>query len=379
MEERRKEMDKKEAKRAFDLLRGQFPNTAAFANELFMDRYLQKQIRIIIDTLQFLHEEYAEDLRAHAEGQQAQAVWQAARCNGAWYRTIADTLTFIQSDAMNARLELVPKPLAGEPFSPADAQVQDDVALVRTLFTYAVQLCANRAWSQAFHVYLLPYAFGTILSNTLEERDLGARHLKLISLSLLKLEDFCQQHPQRKIASQLLEALGTRRWQLVREMIVTGHQNQWNAEGPEMQALARAVFSGSASTKESLESAFAFVKDSIRGTKGNRFSPWTRWMYLSANPYVKESIPQVCPSVSDFMELCRKKFNDRSVLDLNPFQPLKTSLGKEFPAPAKVEHVRPSGYDANRTAAAATALMLFLAPRDFTGVENAWAGFSMST
>ena len=62
------------------------------------------------------------------------------------------------------------------------------------------------------------------------------------------------------------------------------------------------------------------------------------------------------------------------LLNANPFNPLKTSLGDEFPSPDKVEGVRPAGYQANRVAAAAMALTMASASTGFRSVEKAWAG-----
>ena len=72
-------VSKKQAKKMMDLLRGQYENTAAFADSLFQDSRLQRQCRILVDVLQFLHAEYASDLESHAAGQQEQQAWQGRR------------------------------------------------------------------------------------------------------------------------------------------------------------------------------------------------------------------------------------------------------------------------------------------------------------
>ena len=373
--EEQEKMSSKALKKVFDLLRQEHTNTAAFANSLLEQRKLQKQLRMIVDVLQFLHQEYMEDGKAHAAGQEATTLWQGKRAMGAWYSTIARTVELLQSPSMAARLDLKPMPfsLDQQPLSKEDPAVQEDLSLVRQLYGFVVDLCANRAWSQAFHIYLFPYCAAALLSN-----EPGAEgKVRGLATSLLQLEEKVQDLPRaakQHPLQELYQDIGTSSWQIVRELLCTGQQAQWNPVKPELRALLLSLFGGTASTREPLESAFAWLKDSLR-SKATKVSVWTRWFYLLTNPYVREGgVDQIFPSAGDFQQLLADGFRDDALLSAHPFEPLKSSLGDDFPQPDKVEGVRPAGYLANRTAAAAMALAAAAASSNFTTVDKAWAG-----
>ena len=290
-------MSRKDVKKVFDLMRSYFQNTAAFANSLFEDRRLQKQIRIIIDSLEFLHQEFASDCKVHAAGQRACAHWQGQRSQGAWYKTVCRMFEFLQSPQMIKRLDLQLKPFSRHqaPLLPDDAAVKEDCFLVTRLFNFNVDLAANRRWSQSFHMYLLPYSLACVLA---EGQDVETR-LRNMAGSLLKLEEVVNNLPAGKhhILRDLYKDLGTSDWQITREILVVGRQANWSAQDPDLRSLAECLFAGSASTKESLESAFAWLKDCLRASKSSRVSVWTRWCYLFLNPYVREGgMPQVIPT-----------------------------------------------------------------------------------
>ena len=172
---------------------------------------------------------------------------------------------------------------------------------------------------------------------------------------------------------ELYKDIGTSSWQIVREILCEGTAKDWAPV--ELQGLAKACFGGSASTRECLEMPFGWLKDSLRASKAQKASVWTRWLYLLVNPYCREGgIKQVLPDSSDFMQLLQQGFKDETLLSAHPFNPLKTKIGNWMPRPGAVKDVRPAGYHTNRVAAAGMALCVASASSDFVDVGRAWAG-----
>ena len=177
-------------------------------------------------------------------------------------------------------------------------------------------------------------------------------------------------------AKLLLKDLCPLEWVITRELLIIGVKTEWKPQNRELREFAFSLFGGTGSTKQPLESAFNWLKDSCqRQGKTSKMSPWTKWLYLLVNPYVREGgVDQLLPSTTDFMTLIKEKFDDKTILNLHPFKPLKSTLGKEFPRPKeKAVFIRPAGFYSNRVAAAASALVLFSAP-NFAIVEDAWCG-----
>ena len=181
-------LSRRQAKKALDLLRGSYENTAAFASSLFQDSRLQIQARILVDVLQFLHHEYAEDARIHSQGQKAQMEWQGERSLGSFWRSCVKALDFLQGPALNQRLDLAPKPFhsSAAPTSASDESVQQDMALVNQAFNFTVDLVANRCWSQAFRMWVFPYCFAAIAGS---DKDRARQRLRSLAQGLLSLEE----------------------------------------------------------------------------------------------------------------------------------------------------------------------------------------------
>ena len=361
-------------------MRQQFGNTAEFANSLFEDRRTQKQLRIIVDGLEALHHEYNQDGTVHQQGPDACLRWQAERSMGAWYKTIGEMVELLHSHQMIHRLGLRPQPANRQqpPLAPGDPAVAEDAALVLQMFHFIVDLSANRAWSQSFHMFVFPYCTACLLC---PEAGRVQTRMRSLAKALLKLEDFVAALPtggrKKHPTAKLYESIGTSDWQIVRELLHAGQKADWNPQDQELHALVVALFRGSASTREPLERPFGWLKDSLRASKSSRVSVWTRWAYLLVNPYPRDGgMPQIFPSPADFQQLLRDGFQDEALLNASPFNPLATSLGDAFPTPDQVEGVRPAGYMANRAAAAAMALATASSAHNFENIENAWAGLS---
>ena len=80
----------------------------------------------------------------------------------------------------------------------------------------------------------------------------------------------------------LLADVGTNHWQFTRECMVTCANESYDPDSQQIRELAWEAFAAPASTKDMLESAFNFIKDSgQRQARSNRMGPFTRWSYLA--------------------------------------------------------------------------------------------------
>ena len=184
--------------------------------------------------------------------------------------------------------------------------------------------------------------------------------LSEISSALLDLEEYCSQH-RDKYARQLLEDLSTNRWQLTREMLQVGEACNWDAGNRDMQRLCWACYAGPASTKDTLEQVFNWLKDSLRSSKNKVLAGWTKFLYVLASPYTRASgIQTMLPSVSDFSDFLHSNPQiDSEIARLHPFSAKTCDLDKElFPSAEAVAKIRPAGFHVNRRGSAAMSFLL---------------------
>ena len=371
---------------AFQLLRESYDNTAAFVADLLNDRKLQKRVRLILCALKPLHIEYAEDLRRHGEGFAETLYFQGDRATGAWYKSqMVQTFALLQDGKLTELFNLRPPPTRLEnKMDPEATELTEDTAILKQLYVFVVEPCANRAWSQAFWTLSLPYAMAGLYATSWSDRSRTQAKLRLITMAVLKLENMLRDPsvllPQNKGKARQLRKLqtqlGTTAWQLTREALVLGQQHDWCPRNEEIREFCRAVFGGPVSTKDALEAAFNYLKDSVKMSKHKTMSPWTKYFYLLANPTCKLSgVNHVVPSTQDFETLLRSQFNDQAVVSLKPFKFGTTMLGPEFPRPDKIiGQWKTAGFHSNRRSAAAYAYILHESHVDFRNVLNAWAG-----
>ena len=177
--------------------------------------------------------------------------------------------------------------------------------------------------------------------------------------------------------THLWEDLGTASWQITREILIQGLACDWNMDDPELKALCLACFSGPLSTRDILESAFGWLRDSLRQAKNNILANWTQFLYLIACPYARSQggMSQYLPLDTDFGTLLRSGFSDREILDLNVWAPAKTSMTDKLPdSPQAISKIRLAGFAANRVASAASAYAMKEVANDFRQCDAAWAG-----
>ena len=361
------------------LLRENYSNTAAFAADLLQDRTLQKQARLICHVLNPLHSEYQSDLKAHSDGQTYVLYWHGDRASGTYYRnTVVKMFELLKDTSIVSLLGLRQQPsLHGQIMEPSSPLLETDTKLVQQFFRFVMELRANRCWSQSFWTLLFPYNIAGLYATDTTDRRRCQMLCKRLANALLALEDAIQKSPANHDLRVLRDSLGTADWALVREILKQGHDCDWDPNDAELRLLVFTLFAGPGSTKDSLESAFNFLKDSVKSSKSKKMGPFTRFFYTLANPYARHAgVEQIRPTMEHFKDLLQEGFKDNEVLQHHLFAYKETPLGKNFPRPEQLMNakVRKAGFHSNRNAAAAAAFMLHDAAHGFSHAGQCWPG-----
>lgn len=366
-----------QTKAAFNILRGMYQNTAHFVAELLQDRFLQKQLRLIVHVLGPLHHEYASDLRCHKGGQTEVLYWHGDRAAGSYYATIAKTLNILSDESIVDLFGLRPQPmnLKGTLLR-GDPRLVEETKLLTQYFSFIVELCANRAWSQSFWTLCFPYAIAGLYATETQDRLRSQTLCWNLCTRVLQLEDILHKSPGNKRLVKLRNDLGTCDFQLVREILVLGYQCNFSWQNHDLRELCFLMFAGPGTTKDALESAFNHLKDSVKSSKSKKFNPFTKFFYLLSNPYVQHAgVDQIRPTIQDFHDMLSQGFQDSEITQHGIFNFRNTDLSKEFPTPNKLlGQIRKAGFFANRKAAAASAFLLQDSDNNFANVYKCWAG-----
>lgn len=93
---------------AFNLLRQTYGNAPSMIQDFLQDHEHHLRVRMLIESGRPLQREYAYNLTAHKNGQHAMMVFQAERSKGAWFKTVKELLTLLQTRSIFSKLELRP-------------------------------------------------------------------------------------------------------------------------------------------------------------------------------------------------------------------------------------------------------------------------------
>ena len=253
------------------------------------------------------------------------------------------------------------------------------MALMECHFALVIELISNRCWSQAFYGFCFPYLVASVYCPGTSERTRGARLMTKVCSAVLKLEDFVSRNPFNSAATALLQSIATHEWQVTREIFALGCQSGWTWDSDDLRATAWAIFSGPMTTKSTLESGFNHLRDrGHRHSRNDKMSNDTRYSYLATQPYArgeKGGAQQVRPPAADFDVMAREVAARNDIYALKLFHPTATKMPMSYPHPQDiVKKWRPAGFLANKVAAAAAALAVNTAPRNFANISNAWSG-----
>ncbi len=367
-----------QTRETFNALRETYANTAAFAADLLQDRFLQKQLRLIIHVLEPLHQEYIADLRCHKEGQTKVLYWHGDRACGSYFKgAVTGMLRLVLDPSIKDLFDLRPQPQnPASTLQSDDPNIAEDKKILSQYVAFIIELCGNRCWSQSFWTLSFPYALAGLYATQTADRHRCQMLCGRLANAILKLEDLIAKARVNADLCKLRSDVGTCDSQLVRECLIIGARcgYAWNDE--ELRQLVFCMFAGPGSTKDALESAFNHLKDSVKSSKSKKFNPFTKLFYLLSNPYVQHAgVEQVRPEISTFQEFLATGFQDAEICNEGIFKYSKTPLGKKFPKPSDlIGKFRAAGFFSNRTAAAASAFLLHDAANDFQNASRCWAG-----
>ena len=184
------------AKQIFDLLRGEYENTAEFATDLFQEDLLQEKLRIIANGLTPLHDEYNRDFEL--ESQNDMMSLQARRADHDYYRCVTETLELMVDPRWLDHLSLCHQSLGDICLDPDSASMRTDESLLTLLFNFCVHLASARCWSQSFFSLIMPYMLAGIHHPVEEKKADVASRMSKVSTAILQLEDYVEKHPDRK-------------------------------------------------------------------------------------------------------------------------------------------------------------------------------------
>ena len=169
------------------------------------DRFLQKQLRILIICTEPLHKEFARHLKQQKAGRLDMLQWHAHRATGALVNeTIRSTLEMMNSPDMPRWLGCHPGAVNIEDVAEEDLQVAEQ------LFSFVVEVAGNRAWSQRVFSDLLPYNVTLIFQEDQAARLAASTKLQKIAGAMVALDLLAKrlQENTKSPVHELVQELG---------------------------------------------------------------------------------------------------------------------------------------------------------------------------
>lgn len=369
-------------RKEFNELRKKYKNRFQMAFAFLSERDLQVQIRMIVQGLEYFHEEYSIHLNAHKLGQTNLAIWSGLRSQGKYMAdTVRQTMNLLSSESVMLDFGLTP--CFGVPLRIDAPMAQAESKLAKLFFNFIVDLSANRVWSQMHFQWCMPYACSQFFLPSKEHKRVQFA-LKKLTQAILKLERACMDQPKNAKLQALHQRLATNGWPYTRELMAQGESCDWDLQNQDLRDLVYAMVAGPSQTKTVLEDTFGWLQDSAqRQSKAFKMSIATRNAYSMICPYpAAGGCPQVAPSKADFTGLTAQKA--LSFFNLKPFDSRSTSVpvdSKGSPlmtAELLQNHWRKAGFYANREGAAASAFIFMFADSNFASLEKIWAGYLLA-
>ena len=186
-----------------------------------------------------------------------------------------DTLSLIHDEAALQRFNVTMSASAGtvgedDSFA-TEAWFQEECDLVDTFWKLLVELASARCWSQVQFTTLQPSALAAVLcaDKTAAQRALNQQRAiwgAVIEAEQAASADSNLPPGDRAALVKLLQDLGWNRLQVAREAMIECTAAGWQASHPQIQAMAKAFFSGPAQTKTQLEDLFAHLASVSRAS-----------------------------------------------------------------------------------------------------------------
>ncbi|CAE7326484.1 unnamed protein product, partial [Symbiodinium sp. CCMP2456] len=318
----------------YEAYAGQGP--AAMVLDFLEDTQLKKQVIVLEHCARPLERAYHRDLKLMAGKGGEQLAFAASRAEGThhWFQTAVECLMNVQSPALMNRLGMTPK--TGKPVNPEmdAAWLKDELALLQEIHTLSVCLAKEVVWSN-LHFYLcLPEAIALALLPA-QSRDAGMEHLRSLTQAVLKAEATLRgeaaggqgedqevgevqaeaalaggaangQAEDEKVdvaaLAELMDDLSWRIEPLPRILMRNLCACDFDATDAGIALIARRMYAGTASSKDTLESCFNWMNRQVGYMCTNqKTSDAMKWFLASLNPYgVAAGADGILPSENDW-------------------------------------------------------------------------------
>ena len=356
-------------------------------HQFMQDRTLQLHAIVLTEVALPLEANYYEELRQTAEGIEAQKALAAGRANFDWLQTIFDTLEVPTQKAFMSRLGLT-KPLQPPldyAFAESDLEwAKAEMDIVNLAHTFAFHLASHVCWANMTFSEALPHAAAVYLHNCPDVRKHRVGKLSQMIECLLSVEQ--QVIIQNKSDTTLAECLrdvGFHLHQLARYTLVLASQSGYDPNCPLMMELMELLYAGSGTTKELLESTFAFLHRKVQQhTAGKRMADETKYAYAALSPYPKAGgVGVIRPSAEDFdFVLSEHGADSRMWASKHLFQPHTTPMPDDGTKikPSDIfesrDEWKPSGSLSHQTTVAALRYLMADRVNLWANSDNAWIG-----
>ena len=233
------------------------------------DRKLQQHAILLCAISLPLEADYYNELKLTAEGLESQKELAARRANYEWMDMIVDILEIPMKRDLWARLKFT-QPFGME-FEEATGLrwAQEEFEILRQAHSFASCLASNLSWANMMFANCLPHCIAVYLHPDEWVREERGKEIADMIRCILAVEKevfhtrLAKKPGQRGFVlpalAECLRDVGFHLFQLARYVMMLGHQTEYKLDSTEMIELAEILYGGSATTKDLLESTFAFL------------------------------------------------------------------------------------------------------------------------
>ena len=336
------------------------------------DPQLKAIARILVDVSLPLESAYYTTLERLSTGWNGQCTWVSERCLGSYMETVLGILQTLEKETLHERLSMMRCLDSAMPLDPP-LWAQKEIELLDMAYRFAVCLSEHVLWSNLQYWFSMPQLIACILHADAEEMEKGLKQARLLTEAIGKAEAVRSPSAQFQ---DLLQDLAWQKQQLPRDAMALLLQGNIS----ELKALAKRLYTGSPSTKDILENAFAFLHRKSAGHMNSRMADSTKYAYAIVNPYAETGgCPQILPDVDDYMSLRGPSgLTSRIWACQNLFSPQRTL----FPNPKAVHQpeaifsskFRTAGPLSQQRSAAAAAFLIAEAETGWGSLHLSWVG-----
>lgn len=299
--EKPKAMKKSEFFKAY-----QSKGTYCMYRDIMHDPTLRACAEILARVTKPLHMQYQKDLTAQQQGLEEIRRWQAKRCLGASFDTVAKILAVTLSPNLCKAMRISPR--CCPPVPVETTQLEEDFMLINKAFRFGIHLAGNYGWSEMLHRLTLPLGASALLSTEFKDRKRCMSRLKKLVEAIITAENLVMAEEGPGELGTCLRDLAFHDESFAREIMIYLKRANYSLDSEHtaeaIQAMSKFT-NGSSSTKEVLESSFGHLAHIVSKHSTNKSIAYSSvWMYLTASASLKSSgMAQHMPSESDWAHI----------------------------------------------------------------------------